>query len=419
MAVGFKREISSHVEEYVDEAVELAKELIEIPTVNPPGENYEECARLLTAKAREYGLEATTVRVPMEQLPKLTPWGVDLPRVNVLARWGMAEGPVFNIHAHYDVVPAGEGWTTEPFRGVVREGRLYGRGASDMKGGLAASLVVAKALKDLKIRPWGSLVYSFSPDEETGGKAGAGFLLSGGYLKADMSVIPEPSGVDNVWNSHKGALWLEVILHGKAAHASLPHLGVNAFEAMLHVASAVNKMKEELPTRISEYHSLRGPERPSINVGGMCSSGPAVNVIPEKASFTVDRRLIPEENMDDVEGELKTVIEDAARSAGVSVEIKTLLRAEHTHISKDAFICATLSRNVEDVLGKTPTFTLCPGFLDMRYFVKAGIQCVCYGPGTLDVAHMRDEYVKLEDIKAFMKVLALTVYDVLALYSPY
>ena len=144
MAVGFKREISSHVEEYVDEAVELAKELIEIPTVNPPGENYEECARLLTAKAREYGLEATTVRVPMEQLPKLTPWGEDLPRVNVLAKWGMAEGPVFNIHSHYDVVPAGKGWTTEPFRGVVREGRLYGRGASDMKGGLAASLVVRR-----------------------------------------------------------------------------------------------------------------------------------------------------------------------------------------------------------------------------------------------------------------------------------
>jgi len=419
MSLDYKREIAEQVSDYIDEAVELAKELIEIPTVNPPGDEYEECASFLVSRAREYGLETLTIRVPEEQLPSLTLWGSTLPRVNVLARWGAGDGPKINVHCHYDVVPPGKGWSVEPFKGVIREGRLYGRGASDMKGALAASLVVAKALKDLKIKPWGHLILSFTPDEETGGRAGAEFLLTNGYLKPDMTIIPEPSEVYNIWNAHKGAVWMEVILHGKAAHASRPKEGINAFYAMIHVASTLMKNREKLESITSAYRSIWGAEKPTINIGGICSSGGAVNVVPERARFTIDRRLIPEESMEEVEDELRKVIEDSAKEINVDVEVRTLLRAEASSTPKNAFICEVLSRNVEMVLGKPPTFTLCPGVLDMRHFVRAGIDCVSYGPGLMKTAHAIDEYINIEDISTYMKVLALTVYDVLAQFSPY
>ena len=419
MTISYKREIADQVAEYIDEAVELAKELIEIPTVNPPGDEYEECARFLVSRAREYGLETTTIRVPEEQLPSLTLLGSTLPRVNVLARWGAGDGPKINVHCHYDVVPPGAGWSFEPFKGVIREGRLYGRGASDMKGALAASLVVAKALKDLRVRPWGHLIFSFTPDEETGGRAGAEFLLVNGYLKPDMTIIPEPSEVYNIWNAHKGAIWMKVVLHGRAAHASRPKEGVNAFEAMVHVVSALMKAKEQLESKTSAYKSIWGVEKPTINVGGICSSGSAVNVVPERASFTIDRRLIPEESMDEVESELKRIIDESAREINVKVDVETLLRAEASSVSRNAFICEVLSRNVEAVLGRPPSFTLCPGVLDMRHFVRAGVDCVSYGPGLMKTAHARDEYINIDDMSTYMKVLALTVYDVLAQFSPY
>jgi len=336
-----------------------------------------------------------------------------------LARWGAGDGPKINVHCHYDVVPPGAGWSFEPFKGVIREGRLYGRGASDMKGALAASLVVAKALKDLRVRPWGHLIFSFTPDEETGGRAGAEFLLVNGYLKPDMTIIPEPSEVYNIWNAHKGAIWMKVVLHGRAAHASRPKEGVNAFEAMVHVVSALMKAKEQLESKTSAYKSIWGVEKPTINVGGICSSGSAVNVVPERASFTIDRRLIPEESMDEVESELKRIIDESAREINVKVDVETLLRAEASSVSRNAFICEVLSRNVEAVLGRPPSFTLCPGVLDMRHFVRAGVDCVSYGPGLMKTAHARDEYINIDDMSTYMKVLALTVYDVLAQFSPY
>ncbi|MHA1632312.1 MAG: M20/M25/M40 family metallo-hydrolase, partial [Candidatus Freyarchaeota archaeon] len=173
------------IEELREEIVELTKELVRFPTVNPPGEKYEECARFIRDKLEKVGFDAKIIDVPTEKLPELAPHGANLPRPNVLGTLrGTRGNPTLHFNGHYDVVPPGKGWTvTEPFQPVIKEGKLYGRGSADMKAGIAAAIMAAKAVVESGIQLKGNLTISVTPDEETGGQAGLGFLVKEGYLE--------------------------------------------------------------------------------------------------------------------------------------------------------------------------------------------------------------------------------------------
>src|SRR5690606_595439 len=212
------------VDELADEVVDFTAELIRIPTVNPPGEFYEDCARAIGARLEQFGF--TVEYHAAEGRPEHTRAH---PRVNVVGTLpGARRNPVVHLNGHFDVVPAGDGWTVDPFGGVVRDGRIYGRGSADMKAGIAAAVYAAEAIRRAGVRRTGTVEVSGTVDEESGGYAGMGYLAEMGRIargRTDAVIIPEPLNVDRICVGHRGVYWFEVTTHGKIAHGSMPFLG--------------------------------------------------------------------------------------------------------------------------------------------------------------------------------------------------
>ncbi len=246
--------IDKIINEQKDYLVKLLCGLIEIPTVNPPGENYREITDYLTSVLKEIGLRAEVIRVPRDVVAKYYPEYVDYPRYNVIARFSKGKGPTIHFNGHYDVVPAGSGWTMKPFKPVVKEGKIYGRGATDMKGGIATIITTAKALIEADAEFNGTIELSFTPDEETGGQTGVGYIVEEGLVKPDYAIVAEPSGLDLIWIGNKGAVWLLVEVFGRQAHGSTPWKGVNAFEKMVELAyKMIHELKPKIESKKSKY----------------------------------------------------------------------------------------------------------------------------------------------------------------------
>jgi succinyl-diaminopimelate desuccinylase len=413
----YVKRIMGRVDSLEDYLISLAKDLISIPTVNPPGLNYEECVRFLAGKLKEIGLNVEYVRVPNEKLPELAPQGSGLPRVNLIASHTFDEsGPTLHFNGHYDVVPATGSWSTDPFEPVVKDGKLYGRGSSDMKGGIASMMVAIKALIDLDLNLNGELSISAVCDEETGGFAGSGFIVNEKLVEADYCVVGEPSGVRNILNAHKGALWVEITTFGKSAHASTPWLGVNAFEKMVKIVNEIDReLGPRVESKISKFPTvLLGGNRASIMVGGVVNCGRAANMVPDRCTLTVDRRFIPEEKVEDVKDEFSSLLQKLQRE---DPELRYQLKFGEINACstpKDSHLCRTLNESVKKVTASKPSITMCPGTLDMRYFAGAGIQTVAYGPGLMELSHIENEYVLIDDLIAAAKIYALTALKLLS-----
>jgi succinyl-diaminopimelate desuccinylase len=230
--------IRREVERARDEIVDFTAELVRVPSVNPPGDAYRDAAETLGRKLRGFGFE---VEYPVaEGYPEHT---ASHPRVNVVGfRRGKASRPLVHLNGHLDVVPAGDGWTMDPFAGILRDGRIYGRGTADMKAGIAAAVFAAECVKRAGVELGGSVEVSGTVDEESGGFAGAAFLCETKRLcrdRVDQVIIPEPLGVDRICVGHRGVYWFEVTAHGRVAHGSMPFLGVSAIERMGRLLEAV------------------------------------------------------------------------------------------------------------------------------------------------------------------------------------
>ncbi|HWU25456.1 MAG TPA: acetylornithine deacetylase/succinyl-diaminopimelate desuccinylase family protein, partial [Rhizomicrobium sp.] len=224
------------------EIVALARDLIRFPTVNPPGEAYRPCAEFLGERLKRRGFQVSYVRA------EGTPGDSDkYPRINVVARYeGTGPGPCVHFNGHLDVVQTGAGWTVDPFAGTVRDNRVYGRGACDMKGGIAAAVVGAEALIDSGIAFSGAIEISGTVDEESGGYGGVAYLAERGWFskpRVDHVIIPEPLNVDRVCIGHRGVWWAEIETLGRIAHGSMPFLGDSAIR---HMAAVLEKFETEL-----------------------------------------------------------------------------------------------------------------------------------------------------------------------------
>lgn len=396
------------LERNVEWGIEVLKDMISIPTVNPPGERYGEFARFSKELLEPLGFRVEVVEVPRGYVERHYPDYAQYPRYIVLARYGEGR-PVLHFNGHYDVVPAGSGWTKDPFSPVVEGGRIYGRGSSDMKGGIAAFLAAAKTAIESGRALRGTIEVALVPDEEIGGATGSGYLVRELGARPDYAIIGEPSGSGTIWIGHKGAVWAMVEVFGKQAHGSTPWLGVNAFEAMVEVAQRL--MREYAPSlearRSSyEYDDPRGA-RPTVMIGGEVRGGAKVNVVPGYYAFSIDRRVVPDERLEDVKREILEFVERVARElegrgARVSARITTELPPALTDPSS-AFV-RTLRTAIEEVLGVKARATVCLGGLDMRYYTEAGVPAVTYGPGLLGVAHIADEYIPLEEIEKVSRV---------------
>src|SRR5262249_42822370 len=227
--------VVAEVDRAADEIVQLTADLVRIPTVNPPGEAYEACARLIHDRLAQCAFDVELL--PAEGRPQHTSIH---PRINVVGSRGSGR-PVLHLNGHFDVVPAGDGWTVDPFAGIVREGRIIGRGACDMKAGLAAAIFAAEALRRAGAAR-GTIEISGTVDEESGGFAGVAWLAERGRIAkahTDYVIIPEPLDVDRICIGHRGVYWFELTTHGRIAHGSMPFLGSSAIEAMSRVIESI------------------------------------------------------------------------------------------------------------------------------------------------------------------------------------
>lgn len=370
------------------------------------GDYYEDIVNYYADVLSKHGVHVTIHRVPDEYIRRVLPpqFKPEKPRYILLARVGSGDR-VLQLNGHYDVVPPGEGWTKPPFNPVVEGGRLYGRGSSDMKGGIAAIIAVLVYLVQ-KREPDIIVEAVLVPDEEIGGVTGTGYLVNELGSRPDWVVIAEPSGVDSIYIGHRGNVWCMVKVYGRQAHGSSPWLGDNAFEKMLVFASRfIGEYREVLKARISRY-AYEHPEasKPSITLGGMLLSPGAVNIVPGVVGFSIDRRLIVEENADDVIREIRELVDRISRETSIPASVEVLDKSNPALTPEESQLVRMLKNSVKTVVGVEPRAIVCVGGLDLKYYAAQGIQAVAYGPGKPGVAHKQDEYVELEDLRRAIQV---------------
>lgn len=369
------------------EIIGTLKEMIEIPTVNPPGLNYPDFIKYITHLLDSWGIDHKVIEGPAGNEDRASVIGY-------ISGW---EKKSLHFHGHYDVVPA---QNVKQFKPFIKDGKLYGRGSSDMKGGIVSMLYAIKILKDRAKELKGSLSFSIVPDEETGGAGGIHNLFKTGKLPLDGCVgmiMPEPSsGV--IWNASRGALTIRVNFKGKHAHVALADGGINAFEHMVKTVGPLMKLKDDITSRITALPAVPESARKSaIVIGGECGSGVNFNTVPEKAWFTIDRRFNPEEKLEEVKKEIIDLLEEQKKQ-GIDLSYEILQEEESSISTLDSPLAEALSDSFFEAIGTKPRFELCPGLLECRFFSKLGIPSYGYGPGLLEISHGSEEYIDIDTL---------------------
>lgn len=412
-----RERVLTAVEAARDEIVDFTAALIRIPTVNPPGMEYPTCAEVVGRRLRDGGFEVGYFAA--EGRPEHTP---DFPRVNVVGRrTGEHPRPTVHLNGHIDVVPAGHGWTVDPFAGIVRDGRIYGRGACDMKAGLAAAVFAAEAIRRADVPLRGSIEISATVDEESGGFAGVAWLAERGYLTSrtvDHVIIPEPLNVDRVCLGHRGVYWFEVTTRGRIAHGSMPFLGVSAIDQMTGLLDHIRR--DFLPRLASRTTSV--PVVPdlarhaTLNVNGISGGQPVDGIqtpcVADQCRAVFDRRFLLEEGFEETRREIVALLDGlASNTDGFRYDLRDLMVVHPTHTPVDSPLVATLDRHILDILGRPATHVASPGTYDHKHVDRIGgiRNCVAYGPGVLDLAHQPDEWCSVDDLVTATKVLALSL----------
>jgi succinyl-diaminopimelate desuccinylase len=407
--------VSAAVDAHAEEIVAFAADLIRIPTVNPPGEEYETCARFIGERLRACDFEVHYVSA--DGRPEHTKAH---PRINVVGRRsGASPHPLVHLNGHFDVVPAGAGWTVDPFGGLVRDGKIYGRGACDMKAGIAAGVYAAEILRRAGIALPGTIEVSGTVDEESGGIAGVHYLAEHQWLakdKTDFVIIPEPLDVDRVCIGHRGVYWFEVEARGRIGHGSMPFLGASAIEGMgqfMHLVE--HQLKPQLQARTTGVPVVPpGARHATINTNGIEGGQPVDGVqtpcVADHCRAVFDRRFLIEEGLDATRDEIAALVDAARRLVpGIRFEVHDRLIVHPTRTPDDSPIIPALTSAIRTVLGRPATLVASPGTYDHKHVAKvAGVpHCVAYGPGELVQAHQPDEYCAVSDLIAATKVIAI------------
>lgn len=391
-----EQEIKKRVDDLHQQMVDTLCDLIVIPTANPPGDSYEPCTHYLTRILESWQVDHRIITAPHK----------DNNRFSIIGSHGYGTKGL-HFHGHYDVVPAD---SARQFRPEIKENRVYGRGSADMKSGLVVMLFALRILRDMGIKLKGKLSFSIVPDEETGGKLGTEYLFKSGLLPQTSLVgmlMPEvTSGV--IWHASKGALTYKIEVIGKSAHVALAHEGENSFEHMVTLAHSFLELKKKIAGRVTKL-SVTPPEakRSNLLLGGESGSGVNFNIVPQRAFFTIDRRFNPEERMQDVEQEIKEVL-DKNKKKGMKLEVEVIQEGDSSLSSPTSQVAEVLSQAIYDITGKKALFSLCPGLCETRFFSQRGIPAYAYGPGLLEYAHGPGEFVEIDRMLDCTKVYALT-----------
>jgi succinyl-diaminopimelate desuccinylase len=308
----------------------------------------------------------------------------------------------------------------DPFAGEVREGRIYGRGACDMKGGLAASIIAVEALLDSQPDLPGVIELSGTVDEESGGYGGVHYLAERGWFtppRVDHVIIPEPLNVDRICIGHRGVWWAEIETYGRMAHGSMPFLGDCAVR---HMHALVERFERELYPKLAARRTdmpvvPSGARHSTLNInsihGGQAETpGYPAPAVPDSCRMVIDRRFLIEERADGVKAEIRDLLESlAGERAGFRYRLRDIFEVQPTMADRDGPVARAAAAAIRRVLGRDPEIVCSPGTYDQKHIDRIGKlrDCIAYGPGILDLAHQPDEYVAIDDMVDAAKVMAL------------
>jgi succinyl-diaminopimelate desuccinylase len=414
-----------------EDLISLTQELIRIPTLNPPGENYAAICDQLDVRLSRSGFETTWVRA------EGAPGDSDrYPRWNLLARHeGARPGPCVHFNSHTDVVEVGHGWTRDPFGGAVEGDKIYGRGACDMKGGLAASIIAAEAFIVEHPGYAGAIEISGTADEESGGYGGVAYLAEQGWFdpkRVQHVIIPEPLNKNRICLGHRGGWWAEIETKGEIAHGSMPFLGDCAVR---HMGAVLNAFEETLyPAMSARWTEMPvvpdGARQSTMNINSIHGGQPEqasdytglpAHCVPDSCRIVIDRRFLMEEPIEEVRREVIDLLENLkARRENFDYEIREINRVIPSMTDKTAPIVTTVHDAIRDVLGQDPTYVASPGSYDQKHIDRIGKlkNCIAYGPGVLELAHKPDEWVGITDMLDSAKVMGRALETLLVPSGP-
>lgn len=394
-----------------DDLIALTQDLIRIPTLNPPGQDYLAICEYLDARLKAHGFDTQLIRAHG------TPGdSTKYPRWNIIARReGSHAGECVHFNSHTDVVEVGRGWTFDPFAATLHDGRIYGRGACDMKGGLAASIIAAEAFIETHPEFAGAIEISGTADEESGGYGGVAYLAEQGYFnpsRVQHVIIPEPLNKDRICLGHRGGWWAEIETKGEIAHGSMPFLGDCAVRHMGAVLTEFeDKLFPAMARRTTDMPVVpEGARSSTMNInsihGGQKEqdedfTGLPAHCVPDSCRITIDRRFLVEEPLDQVRDEVTSLLEGLRTTRpDFEYELTEINSVLPSMTDRDAPVVQTVAKAIEEVMGKTPQYVASPGTYDQKHIDRIGKlkNCIAYGPGVLELAHKPDEWIGVDDM---------------------
>ena len=416
--------LALEIETRRDDLIRLTQDLIRIPTLNPPGRHYRDICDYLAARLAPQGWECRLIRA--EGAPGDCE---EFPRWNLVASHDAGRpGECVHFNSHHDVVEVGHGWTRDPFGGELDAGRIYGRGACDMKGGLAASIIAAEAFTALYPDHPGRIEISATADEESGGFGGVAYLAGhGAFAHVGHVIIPEPLHKDRICLGHRGVWWAEIETHGRIAHGSMPFLGDSAIR---HMGAVLDEMERSLfpllMTKRTEMPVIpEGAKNSTLNInsihGGEADLGPGFTGLPapcvaDRCRIVIDRRFLIEEDLAEVKREVTAMLEGIrTERPNFSYEIRDMFEVIPSMTDRDAPVVRSTAAAIARVLGREAGYVVSPGTYDQKHIDRIGKlkNCIAYGPGVLDLAHQPDEWVGVQDMLDSARVMALVLDDLL------
>ena len=405
-----------------DDLIALTQDLIRIPTLNPPGQDYRLICEYLEKRLKSHGFDIELIRA------RGTPGDSQkYPRWNIIARReGTCAGDCVHFNSHTDVVEIGRGWTTDPFGAALIDGKIYGRGACDMKGGLAASIIAAEAFLETYDDFAGAIEISGTADEESGGYGGVAYLAEQGYFdpaRVQHVIIPEPLNKDRICLGHRGGWWAEIETKGEIAHGSMPFLGdcaVRHMGAVLH--SFEQNLFPAMAARTTDMPVVpEGARSSTMNInsihGGQKENDPdfdglPAHCVPDSCRITIDRRFLVEEPLDEVRGEVTGLLDDLrATRPDFDYELTELNAVLPSMTDREAPVVRTVAAAIEKVMGRAPEYVASPGTYDQKHIDRIGKlkNCIAYGPGVLELAHKPDEWIGVDDMIDSARVMGATL----------
>ncbi|MFX1341245.1 MAG: M20 family metallopeptidase [Promethearchaeota archaeon] len=415
-----QKKIFKAVEEKRERLVSLLEDLIRIPTVVPPGNNYKDMVQYLKPIFRSLGYTTEHVIIPSKEIEKI-PYPLEGPRVNLVARHDYGRRETVTIYAHMDVVPIEEPWTKDPFNPIIENGKLYGRGAIDMKCGIASMVVALEILHEIGLQPHFNIICTLCTDEEIGVYPGIYHLAKEGYVQGHVINTELGAQMPFLIAGVAGNIDVKIRTKGRSCHSGINFLGINAVEAMIPILTELYVLKEEVEKRESSIPViplLRNLGAPSDKVTPMFNidiihGGTKSNIVPAECEVIINRRYIPEESYEQVVQEIEAAVERGKiKGKALDVEITTI----HSTPPFKADITSPYAKKMQKALQAVHGFQdrefIVGGAAvstDMGFITQAcGIDKILgIGAATFDntSAHKPDEWVRIDDLVNMTKQL--------------